>query len=83
MIKSFDTVVTIVTTTSSITLRFTGIGLIMIPISTVIACGVSIGNKVIKKIIITKYHIYKKQYEKDQQTIKSLITYTVNFHKIL
>ena len=52
-------------------LSLTGIGLIAIPISTATACGLSIGNKVIYEIIINKYNIHKKQYEKDQLTIKS------------
>ena len=33
-------------------------------------CFLSIGNKVIYEIVINKYNKYKKQYEKDQQTIK-------------
>ena len=43
----------------------------MIPISTASACVLSIGNKLIYEIIINKYNKYKKQYEKDQETIKS------------
>ena len=69
--KSFDTFVIVATTSSSITLSLTGIGLIAIPISTATACGLSIGNKVLYEIIINKYKKYKKQYERDQQTIKS------------
>ena len=45
--------------------------MIVIPISTATACGLSIGNKVIYEIIINKYNKYKKLYEGDQQTIKS------------
>ena len=71
MLKSFDTFVIIATTSSSITLSLTGIGLIAIPISTATACGLSIRYKVICKIIINKYNKYKKQYEKDKQTIES------------
>ena len=71
ILKSFDTFVIIATTSSSITLSLTGIGLIVIPISTASACALSIGNKVIYEMIINKYNKYKKQYEKDQQTIKS------------
>ena len=71
ILKSFDTFVIIATTSSSITLTLTGNGLIAIPISTATACGLSIGNKVIYEIIVNKYNKYKKQYEKDQQTIKS------------
>ena len=71
ILKSFDTFVIIATTSSSITLSLTGIGLTVIPISTVTACGLSIGNKVLYEIIINKYNKYKKLYERDQQTIKS------------
>ena len=52
-------------------MSLTGIGLIAIPKSTATACGLSIGNKVLYEIIKNKYNKYKKQYEKDQQTIKS------------
>ena len=73
ILKSFDTFVIIATTSSSITLSLTGIGLIVIPISTASACALSIGNKVIYEIIINKYNKYKKQYKKDQQTIINLL----------
>ena len=71
VLKSFDTFVIIATTSSSITLSLTGVGLIAIPISSSIACGLTISNKVINDIIINKYNKYKKQYQKDQQTMKS------------
>ena len=51
---------------------FTGISLIVIPISTATTCGLSIGNIVIYGVTKNKYNLHKKQYEKDQQTIKSL-----------
>ena len=41
-----------------------------LPISTATACRLSIGNKVLNEIIINKYNKHKKQYERDQQTIK-------------
>ena len=71
ILKSFDTFVIFATTSSSITLSLTGIGLIAIPISTATACGLSIGNKVLYGIIINKYNKCKKLYERDQQTLKS------------
>ena len=49
----------------------TAIGLIAIPKSTAVACGISIGNKKIYEMIMNKYNKYKKQIEKDQQTTKS------------
>ena len=69
--KSFDIIAIIATTTSSITLNLTGIGVIAIPISTATACGLSSSNKVIYEIVIKKHNKYKIQNEKDQQTIKS------------
>ena len=42
----------------------------ILPISPGIACTLSLGNKVLHKLIINKYNKYKKQYERDQQTIK-------------
>ena len=71
ILKSFDTFVIIATTSSSITLSLTGIGLIVIPISTAKACGLSIGNKVLYEVVINKYNKYKKPYERGQLTIKS------------
>ena len=72
MIKSFDTFVIIATTSISITLSLRGIGLIALPISTATACELSITYKVTYEITINKYNKNKKQYEKDQQTIKSV-----------
>ena len=51
-------------------MRLTGFGLIVIPISTATAGGLSIANKIIYEVIIKKYNNYKKQYERDQQLIK-------------
>ena len=70
ILKSFDTFVIIATTSSSITLSLTGFDLIVIPISTATAGGLSIGNKVKYEVILNKYNKYKKQYERDQQTMK-------------
>ena len=71
ILKSFNTVVIIATASSSTSLSLTGFGLIVIPISSSIACGLSISNKILYEIVIQKYNKYKKLYEKDQQTIKS------------
>ena len=40
MLKSFDTFVTIATTSTSITLSLTEFGFIVIPISTGVTCGI-------------------------------------------
>ena len=71
VLESVDSIVIIAATSTSITLSVTGIGLIVLPISAGIACGLSLGNKILHKIIINKYNKYKKLYERDQQTIKS------------
>ena len=70
ILESVDSIVIITATSTSITLSVTGIGLIVLPISAGIACGISLGNKILHKLIINKYNKYKKQYERDQQSIK-------------
>ena len=69
-LESVGSIVIIGTTSTSITLSVTGVGLIILPISAGIPCTLSLGNKVLHKLIINKYIKYKKQYERDQQTIK-------------
>ena len=71
VLESVDSIVIIGATSTSITLSITGMGLIILPISAGIACTLSLGNKILHKLIINKYNSYKKQYERDQQTIKS------------
>ena len=71
VLESVDSVVIIGATWTSITLSVIGIGLIVLPISAGIVCGISLGNKILHKIIINQYNKYKKQIERDQQTIKS------------
>ena len=70
ILKSFDTIVIIATTSTSITLSVTGIGSIVIPISTARACGLSITNKVLYEIVMQKYNKDKKQNERNHSTIK-------------
>ena len=71
ILESVDSFVIIAATSTSITLSVTGIGLIVLPISAGIACTLSLGSKILHKLIINKYNKYKKLYEKDQNTIKS------------
>ena len=71
ILESIDSIVIIAATSTSITLSVTGIGLIVLPISAGIACGLSLGNKVLHKLIIDRYNKYKKQYERDQNTINT------------
>ena len=70
VLESVDSMVIIAATSTSITLSITGVGLIILPISAGIACGLSLGNKVLHILIINKYNKYKKLYERDQNTIK-------------
>ena len=56
MLEYVDSIVIIGATSTSITLSITGVGLIVLPISTGIACTLSLGNKVLPKIIINKYN---------------------------
>ena len=70
-LESVDSIAIIAATSISIILSVTGIGLIVLPISAGIACGISLGNKILHKLIINKCNKYKKQYERDQNTIKS------------
>ena len=71
VLESVDSIVIIAATSTSITLSITGIGLTILPISAGIACTLSLGNKVLHKLIINKYDKYKRLYERDLQTIKS------------
>ena len=71
ILESIDSIIIIGATSTSITLSITGVGLIILPISAGVACALSLGNKILHKIIINKYNKYKKQYERDQNTIKS------------
>ena len=71
VLESVDSFIIIAATSTSITLSVTGVGVIILPISAGIACTLSLGNKVLHKLIINKYNKYEKQYERDQKTIKS------------
>ena len=71
VLESVDSIVIIGATSTSVTLSIIGIGLIVLPISAGIACALSLGNKVLHKLILNKYNKYKKLYERDQNTIKS------------
>ena len=71
VLESIDSIIIIGATSTSITLSVTGVGLVILPISAGIACVLSLSNKVLHKLITNKYNKYKKQYERDQNTIKS------------
>ena len=69
--ESVDTNVFVGATKTYAPLSVTGVGLIVVPFSVGSACALSLGNKVIHKIIITKYNKKKGDFEKDLQTNKS------------
>ena len=51
ILKLIDKVVNIGATTKSVTLSVTGVGLIVVPNSAGVACGLSLANKVLPKMI--------------------------------
>ena len=55
---------------TSITLSITSIGLIVLPILAGFACVLSLGKKVLHKVVLNEDNKYKKQYQKEQQTPK-------------
>ena len=70
VLELVDSIIIIGATSTSITLSITGFSLIVLPISAGIACSLSLCNKVLNQLIISKNKKHKKQDEKDQQTIK-------------
>ena len=83
ILESVDSIVIIEATSTSENLSIDGNSLSVFPMSTGIACTLSLGNKVLHKLIINKYNNYKKQHERDQLTIKSFDKYTENLYKIV
>ena len=71
VLESVYSIIIIGARSTSITLSFTAISSIVLPISARIACTLSLGNKILHKLIIKKYNKYKKLYQRDQETIKS------------
>ena len=82
ILKSFDKTVIVAITLSYFSLFLLGVGLILIPISSSIACGLTISFKILYEIIMQKCNQYKKQCEKCQQTINISINYIVKVYKI-
>ena len=83
LFKSFDTFVIIGTTSSSISLSLTGIGLIVIPISTGIACGLTINNKVMYEIFMQGIINTKNKIKKTNKQLILLINYIEKVDKIM
>ena len=71
ILESVDTIVFFGATTTSVTLSVIGVGLSKVPISAEVACALSLANKVLHKMNINKFNKYKKQYQKDNEIIKS------------
>ena len=72
ILESVDSTVVMGATSTSIAPSIIGVGLTFLPISGGIACTLSLSNKVLHKLFINEYNKYRKQYERDQQTIKSV-----------
>ena len=81
VLEPVDSIVINGATSFSITLSTTGVGWNIQPISAGIACNLSLGNKVLHKIIVNKYNKFKKLFEKDLQTKKISKNYTENLYK--
>ena len=77
ILESVDTIVIIGATSTSITLSITGIGLIILPITAETACTLSLGNKVLHKMIINNFNNYKKR------CIKKLLNLLIIFRETL
>ena len=58
--KTVDTFIVSATTSSSVTLSLTGLGLIVIPIFTEIARGLTVTNNTLNKIIMNEFNKHKK-----------------------
>ena len=71
ILESVDSINIIGATSKSITLSIIGVGLIILPITAGIACTLSLGNKVLHKLIKNENNKDKKLYEQNGQTKKS------------
>ena len=83
MLESVNTVGIIGATTTYVTLSVTGVRLIMVPISAGIAGSLSLGNKVLHKIIINKFKRYKSNMKKTNQQLNLLINYIEKSYMII
>ena len=83
VLESVDSIVIIARTSTSITLSVTGVGLTILPILAGIACTLSLGNKVLHKLIPNKYNKYKNYMKEINKQLNLLINYTENHYKIM
>ena len=70
--EQIDSILIIGATSTSKIRSINDIGMIILPISAGIACTLSLGNKFLQNLFIKIYNKYKKEYENDQQTMKTL-----------
>ena len=67
--------------TTSDTLSVTGVGLLVVSISAGVAFALSLGKKVLHKIILNKDSTYKNNMRRITKPIKFLINYTEKVYK--
>ena len=72
ILESVDTIVIIGATSTAISLSITGLCLIILPISAGTECTLSLGSKVLHKLIINKYNKYKKTFWKTMKSFDKL-----------
>ena len=79
-----DSIVIIAATSTSITLPVTGMSLIVLSVSALISCTLSLCNKMLHKLIRNKYNKNGKQYEnKINKRLNLLIDYIKDLYKIM
>ena len=83
ILESLDTIVMISSSMTSVTLSVIGVGLIFVAKCAGIACSISLVKEFLQKTFLNKYHNYKKQYQKDQRTIKNFDNWYRNFLEIM
>ena len=84
ILETVDSFYNIGATSTSLILSITGIGLIVLPIYAGIACTLSLGNKILHKLILNKHHKYQKKDMKEMNKLLNLsMNYTENLYKII
>ena len=81
-LKSIGTFVITATKSNSLTLSLTGIGLIVITLSTGIAGGITNTNKVVYEIVLQKLKKYKNNIKKINKQLNLLISYIGKTYRI-
>ena len=76
LLKSFDTTGIVATASTSLTQSLRRFGLIVIPIGSSIACGLSIANKLVYEIIMQKGKNYKKN---NIKRINKQLIFSINY----